>query len=601
MTQQEHEKVRSLRRILESTLDSKDADLSQLVQCGCLRSFANEMFSATLISGEVKKQPDFDKIVGEFKAKMLFIDTQSKLEEHCYKLLMVLKKLGGPLIEAANVLEQLWVDTVWSQLKIRLTIMRPSQANDQPQNTNNYLQYLTQQQRRSSQSGYQSTIQHRVPPPAEMPRSSHDINSTLRQFPQHRDELLTMAAMILYQYGDQSNETLEAIWSQQVSQTTPQQSFSHRASTPSALHFPQTLSSHQVPHNDSTYSYDEAQQSTQDLNSTNSTWGLTRQQSHTATVGHHGTMYNDKVVPLTDPSVMVRGSSLTHSNLHVPCTDGHSDMVPGSNILNHTHLFPQQSNIPVSRSSTDDTMTPLQSLNLSERTQLYTSDSNHSISPMSSNPSSSYVQPVPTSSPSHSENKSLRTSTHPFGVRSPSLHPDTTNLTINGQDTQRMSNLSTGTANTPIANEQNDSVHPLTSNATFLTKPSHVYSEDEISSRPQLKTDSEGGGLRHRGHNIGTDILSSMTPKETTNDEISTVNTRDEIVTKKSTLPVTITDNGSLHKELEQLKHDITLLKNDLSHKKHLIRLLYVAVVCLFIFCLLLLYLIAKLAGKSIS
>ena len=599
MTKQEQEKIRSLRRVLESTLDSRDAALGQLVQCGCLRSFANEMFSATLISGEVKKQPEFDKIMGEFKAKMLFIDTQCKLEEHCYKLVMVLKTLGGPLIEAANVLEQSWVDAVWGQLQIQLTITRQPQTNDQPQNKETYFQYLKQQQqRRSSQSGYQPTIPYCAPPPTEMPRSSHDINSTLRQFPQFRDDLVTMASMILYQYGDQSNETLEAMWSQQVGQTTHQQSLSHRASTPSALHFPPTVPPHQGSDNYSTYSYDEAQQSTQDLNSTNSTWGLTRQQSHTATVGRDGTVCNDMVVPLTDPSIMVRGSSLTHSNLHVPRTDGHSDIVPGSNIFNHTHLFPQQPGIPVSRSSTGDTVTPLQSLNLSEGTQPYTSDT---ISPMSNNPSSSYVQPIPTSSPSHSEDKSLKTRTNPIVLGSPLLHSDTTNLTINEQDTHRMSNSSTGTANTPIAIEQDDSTHPLSSNATLLTKPSHVYSDNQISSIPRLNTDSEEGGLRHRRGNVGTDILLSMTPEETTNDETSTVNTRDEIVTKKSTLPITSTDNESLHKELKQLKHDITLLENDLSHKKHLICLLYVAVVCLFIFCLLLLYLTAKLASKPIS
>ena len=598
MTQQEQEKIKSLRRVLESTLDSRDADLSKLLQCACLRSFANEMFSVTLISGEVKKQPEFDKIMGEFKAKMLFIDTQSKLEEHCYKLLMVLKKLGGPLVDAAKVLEKSWVDAVWSQLQIQLTITRQPQANDTPQNANTYLQYLTQQQRRFSQSGYQPTIPDRAPPPAEMPRSSHDINSTLRQFPQFREELVTMAAMILYQYGDQSNETLGAMWSQQTSQTTPKQSLSHQANTPSALPSPQTVPSHEGSDNYSTYSYDEAQQSTQDLNSTNSTWGLTRQESHTPTVGHHGTMYNDMVVPLSDPSIMVRGSSLAHSNLHVPRTDGHSDMVPGSNIFNHTHLFPQQSGIPVSRSSTGDTVIPLQSLNLSGGTQLYTSNN---FSPMSNNPLSSYVEPVPTSSPSHSENKSLKTRTNPIALGSPSLHSNTTNLTINEQDSHRMSDSSTGTVNTPIVIEQNDSTHPLSSNATLLSKPSHVYSEDQVSSIPQLNTDSEEGGLRRRRHNVGTDLLSSMTPEETTNDEISTVNTKDEIVTKKSALPITTTDNASLHEELKQLKHDKTLLENDLSHKKHLIHLLYLAIVCLFIFCLLLLYLIAKLAGKPIS
>ena len=48
------------------------------------------------------------------------------------------------------------------------------------------------------------------------------------------------------------------------------------------------------------------------------------------------------------------------------------------------------------------------------------------------------------------------------------------------------------------------------------------------------------GGLYHRGHSSGTNLLSLTIPEETTNDDFSTVNTRDEIVTNTLTLPVTL-------------------------------------------------------------
>ena len=420
MAEQEEATVKSLRRILESTLDSRYAALSQLVQCGCLKSFANEMFSATLISGEVKKQPEFDKIVGEFKAKMLFIDTQSKLEEHCYKLLMVLKKLGGPLVDAAKVLEKSWVDAVWSQLQIQLTITRQPQANDTPQNANTYLQYLTQQQRRFSQSGYQPTIPHRAPPPPEMPRSSHNMNNTLQRNPQLCEDIAIMVATILHQYRGQSNETLGTIYSQQVNQTTPPQpSPQHVSTSPGALHTssPQTVPSHHEVADD--YHYEESQQSTQDYSNGNSMWGFPRQQDHTSNCR---TTQDDMVGPisdtqspwLSDPSVMARGSSVTHSGHYIPRTDGHSDTIAGSDILSHIHSFLQQSSVPFSRSSTGDTLMPLQS-QTPNQTNMY-SDMSSTSPHLNKFSNTQYSASLNPKIPSPTENRDLETRPHPLDL-----------------------------------------------------------------------------------------------------------------------------------------------------------------------------------------
>ena len=521
MAQQEETTVKSLRRVLESTLDSRYAALSQLLQYGCLTSFANEMFSVTLISGEVKKQPEFDKIVGEFKAKMLFIDTQCKLEEHCYKLVMVLKKLGGPLIEAANVLEQSWVDAVWDQLKIHLTIMRPSQANDtpDPQNTKAYLQYLTQQQHRSSQSGYQPTITHRAPPPAEMPRSSYNMNNTLQRNPQLCEDIAIMVATILHQYRGQSNETLGTIYSQQVNQTTPPQPLPHHVSaSPSALHTssPQTVPSHHEVTDD--YHYEESQQSTQDYSNGNSTWGFPRQPDHTS---NGLTTQDDMVGPfsdtqspwLSDPSIMARGSSVTHSGHYLPRTDGHSDTIAGSDIFSHIHSFLQQPSIPFSRSSTGDTMMPLQPQTLNQ-THMH-SDMSPTSPHLNKFSNTQFPASLNPKIPSPTENRHLEIRPHPLDL-------------------------------------------PLASNQISTDSYSH---ENEAGVRYR----------RRRTPSPGVSPLSESSGQdEEKNDQcVLSVNKRKhEMVINESTLPVTNTSELTQQEEIVQLRSRVSQLEMDCTNVK---------------------------------
>ena len=115
------------------------------------------------------------------------------------------------------------------------------------------------------------------------------------------------------------------------------------------------------PYEMTEYSYDDAQQSIPDPDR-NSMWGLQDCKS---------TVYiaqSDIVVPssdahspwLTDPSVRPGSYSEICSDHYVPQTYGYSDMVPGSNVYKHPHLFHQQSGV---RSSTDGTTMPLRYLN----------------------------------------------------------------------------------------------------------------------------------------------------------------------------------------------------------------------------------------------
>ena len=204
--------------------------------------------------------------------------------------------------------------------------MRPFHAKSHAQNA--YVQYLPQQRRTMSQSGYRPVFHH----PTVMPRRSHHINRVFRQCPRLQQVVFETVV-----HGH-SNETLGTIYSQQVNQTRPDPTTSlcHQLSTPFV---PQDN-----PYEMTDYSYDDVQQSTPDPDR-NSTWGL---EDYTST-GHMAR--SDIVVPsgdgycpwLTDPSVRAGGYSVIHSNHYVPRTDGYSDMVPGSNVYKHSYLFHQRS------------------------------------------------------------------------------------------------------------------------------------------------------------------------------------------------------------------------------------------------------------------
>lgn len=72
-----------------------------------------------------------------------------------------------------------------------------------------------------------------------------------------------------------------------------------------------------------------------------------------------------------------------------------------------------------------------------------------------------------------------------------------------------------------------------------LNYPSNVHPTSHHSCNSS-SLNTMRGGLHHGGHGVGTNLLSMTIPEETTNDELSTVNTRDEIVTNTLTLPVTL-------------------------------------------------------------
>ena len=83
---------------------------------------SNELLQAGIISRDVQRSPTYDAIIDQFVAGMKFKRTQRDLEEHCKKFITALTKVGGPVKDAALMIQQEWIDIVKTELGIELDL-----------------------------------------------------------------------------------------------------------------------------------------------------------------------------------------------------------------------------------------------------------------------------------------------------------------------------------------------------------------------------------------------------------------------------------------------------------------------------------------------
>ena len=85
-------------------------------------SISNELYAADIITHGVQMSPSYDAIIGQFEAGMKFKRTQRDLEEHCNKFITALTNVGGPVKDAALMIQQEWIDIVNRELGIEFDI-----------------------------------------------------------------------------------------------------------------------------------------------------------------------------------------------------------------------------------------------------------------------------------------------------------------------------------------------------------------------------------------------------------------------------------------------------------------------------------------------
>ena len=95
------------------------ADLSEVFQYS-LGSIANELLQVGIITHEVQKSATYDSMIGSFVSVMSFKRAMSDLEKHCVKFLKALSKVGGPVADVADMIQEEWIEAIGLEFKISI-------------------------------------------------------------------------------------------------------------------------------------------------------------------------------------------------------------------------------------------------------------------------------------------------------------------------------------------------------------------------------------------------------------------------------------------------------------------------------------------------
>ena len=90
---------------IKEVMERKHASLSKLFE-DSLKSVANEMLQAGLITQALAREPSFDAINGSFLNAMDFMEEFEEIEQHCTKFISVFFKLGGPFLAAGRAIKK---------------------------------------------------------------------------------------------------------------------------------------------------------------------------------------------------------------------------------------------------------------------------------------------------------------------------------------------------------------------------------------------------------------------------------------------------------------------------------------------------------------
>ena len=104
--------------MLHSHCDS----LNRFLQKETLQSFANSACEAGIITVELRDNPVYNAIEGQFAATLTFLDVKEDFETCCKDFLRALRSQGGPLQRFSKTLSSEWRSKVNSELRIELNL-----------------------------------------------------------------------------------------------------------------------------------------------------------------------------------------------------------------------------------------------------------------------------------------------------------------------------------------------------------------------------------------------------------------------------------------------------------------------------------------------
>lgn len=110
-----------VKRYIQQIME-KNHDNFRLLFESSMKSFADKLFSASLITRDVQENPTNDTVISCFLSGFAFKDELHEIDEHCAKFFKVFHEMGGPFVDAANKVVKTIQKTVRDNMGISLNI-----------------------------------------------------------------------------------------------------------------------------------------------------------------------------------------------------------------------------------------------------------------------------------------------------------------------------------------------------------------------------------------------------------------------------------------------------------------------------------------------
>ena len=103
-------------------MEKNHAKLSRLFKTGSLKTVADEILEAGIITRDVQKNPTSDNIINCFLSGFVFKDGLKEIDEYRTKFFDAFYEICGPYVDAANKIKRSIQESVRDKLGIQLNM-----------------------------------------------------------------------------------------------------------------------------------------------------------------------------------------------------------------------------------------------------------------------------------------------------------------------------------------------------------------------------------------------------------------------------------------------------------------------------------------------
>ena len=103
-------------------MEKNHAKLTRLLKTGSLKTVADELLEAGIVTRDVQTNPTSDNIINCFLSGFVFKDELEEIEEYCMKFFNAFYEIRGPYVDAANKIKKSIQESVRDKLGIQLNV-----------------------------------------------------------------------------------------------------------------------------------------------------------------------------------------------------------------------------------------------------------------------------------------------------------------------------------------------------------------------------------------------------------------------------------------------------------------------------------------------